>query len=179
MAKVLRRSFFFAALMACAWPVRADPLLMFVFSVVKEIALAHSAAAPAALAARTFPATYPGTTVEPTTMRRLIDESFTYLSQAQRDEIFLALNAELLKPENIAVSAPLIDHFAHRAVQVRAAQERLARLSSREQERLLLAFPAAVKSLSREDLGKLRTVLELGLLPVPSDLSQQMLVALD
>ena len=180
MAKVLRRSLFFAFLLAFACPVRADPLLMFLFSVAKEIATSPAfqaaASAPAPVEA---PATYPGTSVEPAILRRLIDDSFTYLSSAQRAEIFEALNAQLLKPANAATSAPVIEYFAQRALQVRAAQLRLARLSDSEKQRLADEFRQEVKAISPQELGDLRQVLERGLLPVPSDLNQLLLAALD
>jgi hypothetical protein len=178
MIKLLRRSFFLV-LLAFALPVHAaEPLLMFLFGIVREVvSSAPASAAPAAERAQA-PETYPGTTVPPATLRRLIDESFTYLSQAQRGEIFEALHAELLKPANVAVSAPLIEHFAARAAQVREAQARLAHLTGQERERLLEDFRAETRTLSEHDLGQLRTVLERGLLPVPSDLNRQLLGAL-
>jgi hypothetical protein len=180
MVKLLRRIFFLLSL-AFALPVHAaEPLLMFLFGIVKEVASSSSSSAFAAAAPERAeaPQTYPGTTVPPATLRRLIEESFTYLSQAQRAEIFEALHAELLKPANITLSAPLIEHFAARAAQVREAQARLAHLTGQERERLLEDFRAETRTLSEHDLGQLRSVLERGLLPVPSDLTQQLLGAL-
>ena len=177
MAGVLRRSLFFAVLLAFAWPARADPLLKFLFTVAREIAL-NQVQAPAAVRVE-VPATYPGTTVEPALLKRLIDDSFGYLSEAQRAEVFDALNAELLKPGNAAVRGPTIEFFAHRALQVRAAQQHLARLSDGEKERLAREFREEAKTLSPEDASQLRQALEKGLLPVPSDLGERLLAALD
>src|SRR4051812_41750824 len=174
MAKVLRGSIFFAVLLACSTSVRADPLLMFLFSVAKEVV--GSAASRYANSVRKqveVPSTmYPGTTVEPAVLHRLIQDSFLYLSEDRRDEIFEALNAELLKPANAAIRAPLIEHFAERALQVRAAQLRLAQLSTDQKKVLAQEFRQEVKDLPEEDLGPLRKAVESGLLPVPADLNQ-------
>ena len=181
MARILGRSLFLAFLLACALPARADPLLMFLFSAAKEIVSAAERAAPAPLApAAPAPmAVYPGTTVEPGVLRRVIDDSFLYLSQEQRDEVFQALNSELLKPENFAIRAPMIEQFVFRAVQVRAAQMQLAKLSTGQKQVLAEEFRKEVKGLSPEDLPPLRQVLEKRLLPVPLDLNQLLLVQLD
>ena len=177
MAGVLRRSLFFAVLLALSWPARADPLLMFLLSVAKEIASMPAArSAPVPIEA---PETYPGTLVEPATLRRLLDESFGYLSPSQRDEIFDALHAELMKPGNAAMRGPMIDHFAQRAREVQSAQQRLEKLSSLEKRTLAAEFQKDVKSLPDEDARQLRQAMEKGLLPVPSDLNRLLLAAFD
>lgn len=123
--------------------------------------------------------TYPGTAVEPAHLRRLIDECFFYLSSAQRGEIFDSLNAELLKPQNAAVRGPMIEYFADRALQVRAAQIRLAQLSHREKQLLAEEFRRETAAIPQDDRARLQQVLERGLLPVPSDLNQLLLSALE
>ena len=128
------RAVVFALLLACALPARAgDPVLTFLMGIAQEILNQPKAAAPPATE---LPEVYPGTTVRPALLKRLIDDCFLYLSAPQRAEIFDALNAELLKPGNFAVRAPMIEYFVHRALQVRAAQVRLAQLSPREQQLL-------------------------------------------
>jgi len=176
MARVLGRSLFFAVLLAFFSPARADPLLMFLVGMAKEIASIPAAATVPDRAAGVD--TYPGTSVEPAGLKRLINESFTYLSVAQRNEIFEALNAELVKPGNVTVSAPLIETFAARAYQIRAAQQQLEKLSQREMQVLATDFEKEVKLLSEEDVAQLRQALEKNLLPVPSDLSRLLLAAL-
>src|SRR5947208_10804946 len=111
MAKVLGRSLYFAVLLAAACPVRDDPLLMFLVGAAREI-LSAAPSAPAEPPPPPPSTVYPGTTVEPAILKRLIDDSFLYLAPAQRDEIFQALNTELLKPGNFSVRAPMIEHFA-------------------------------------------------------------------
>ena len=179
MARVLGRSLFFVVLLACALPARADPVLMFLFGMAKEIVAQAQSRAPAAAPVPAPSTVYPGTVVEPALLKRLIDDSFLYLSQEQRDEVFEALNAELVKPANFAIRAPLIQQFIERALQVRAAQMQLARLSYQEKQVLALEFGKEVKAMPPEELPPLRQVLEKGLLPVPPDLNRLLLTQLD
>ena len=121
MARVLGRSLFFAVLLALSLPARADPLLMLLLNIAQTMAsLPPPPAAPIML-----PETYPGTTVEPAVLRRIIDDSFMYLSFSQRGEVFDALNAEILKPQNAAVRGPMIEAFTRKALEIRAAQLKL------------------------------------------------------
>ena len=181
MAKVLRRSLFFAFLLAFAWPAHAvEPILMFLVGFARNLADSAPSAPRAAEPAPPVPATvYAGTSVEPAILKRLIDDSFLYLTAEQRDEIFQSLHAELMKPGNFAVRAPMIEHFMHQALQVRAAQMRLAGLSQQQKQRLVDEFRQVLKSMPEEEVGKLRLALEKRLLPVPADLNQLLLAVLD
>ena len=148
---------------------------MFLFSIAQEIASKPRPAAPPAPVER--PDVYPGTTVPVEVLRRLIDDSFIYLSPNQRAEIFDALHAELMKPVNFAIRASTIEYFATRALQVRSAQLRLAKLSQQQKESLAAEFREELKSFPDEEQETLRTVVEKGLLPVPADLNQLLLAA--
>jgi hypothetical protein len=184
MRRLLRMGFACALLvLAGAQPPRvqaADPLVMFLLGIARDIVLSHAARdAPRAPGPAVEPGpTYPGTTVEPGQMKRLIDECFTYLSEAQRAEVFDALNAALLDPKNAAVRAPMIEYFVEHALAVRAARERLARLSTREKELLAAEFRAEVAAMPAEEQSRLGEALRKGLLPVPDDLGQMLLAAL-
>lgn len=182
MAGVLGRSLFFVLLLAFALPARADPVLMFLFGMAKEI-ITQAQAKPAgpAPASVSEPApkwVYPGTIIEPGLLKRLIDDSFLYLTPAQREEVFLALHAELMKPANFAIRAPMIQQFIERCLQVRAAQLQLAKLSSSQKESLAAEFGKEVKAMPPEELPPLREVLEKRLLPVPADLNDLLLAQL-
>ena len=180
MAKILGRGILFAVLLACAFPARsAEPILMFLLGFARNLAETHAAERAAQPPAPVISTVYPGTTVEPAILTRLIDDSFLYLTPAQRDEIFQSLHTELMKPGNYAVRAPMIEHFAVRALQVRAAQLRLAKLSSAEKEVMALEFAKEVKSLPAEEADQIRQALQKNLLPVPADLNQLFLAAID
>lgn len=175
MGRVLGRSLFFAVLLALSLPARADPLLMLLLNMAQEFASRQPAPPVDPIV---LPETYPGTTVEPAVLRRLIDDSFLYLSSGQRAEIFDALNAELMKPQNAAVRGPMIEAFTRRALEIRAAQMRLADMSYGEKQQIASEFRREVKSLPAQDTNRLRQALQKGLMPVPTDLGQMLLAAL-
>lgn len=179
------RTVFFFLVLLCARPVHADPLIFFLMSAARELASSAAAkalTAPATEVAPEIPAapasTYPGTAVEPEILRRVIDESFVYLSEDQRREVFDKLNEMLLDPKFAANRASLIEYFLHRALAVRAAQMQLAQLSSADKENLALRFKEETAALPEEERQKLLKLLEQRLLPVPSDLNQLLLAGL-
>lgn len=183
MGRLLRGGVFFALLLVCALPARAaDPVLMFLLGWAKNIierqineALVEKERQPLPDLAKT----YPGTTVEPQILRRLIDDSFIYLSEAQREEIFNALNQALLSPRNAAVRGAMIEHFAAKALAVRAAQIRLSQLSQREKELLAAEFRREVQGVADAEIDQLRVVIRRGLLPMPEDMNQLFLEVLE
>jgi hypothetical protein len=165
-----------------AAPAAADPVLMFLLSMARQMVEAHAArprSAPAPEFVPDMSRVYPGTTVEPEHLKRLIDDSFLYLSDAQRREIFDSLNAELANPKNAAVRGAMIEHFATKALTVRAAQIRLAQMSWREKERLAGEFKKELATLSATGQTELGQLLRSGMLPVPNDLNQLLLAAFD
>ena len=180
MCPALRRTafLFFAAVWSAA--ANADPLVFFLMSAAREIAFAAiskgmTESAPAAPVPAT---TYPGTAVEPETLRQVIDDSFSYLSQSQRSEIFASLNEMLLDPKLGPTRATLIEYFLHKALAVRAAQIELGKLSYAEKERLAVQFRLETAALPAEERVQLLKLLEQHLLPVPADLNQLLLAQL-
>ncbi len=178
MPGVLRRSLLFAVILACALPARAaDPLVMFLLGIARDMAVkaveAHlSRPAPE-------PETYGGTTVQPPHLRQLIHDSFLHLSEGQREEIFQALNAELVKPENFSIRASIIEYFSQRALQVRIAHMTLSQLSSAQMQRLAFEFGKEIRGMPEADMKLLRGTLQQGLLPVPPDLNRLLLSQFD
>lgn len=186
MGRFLRRGIFFTLLFACGvTPAAADPVLMFLLSMAREIIEAHSSRprpAPAPQLPTQFPnmaLVYPGTSVEPEHLRRLIDDCFAYLGESQRGEIFASLHGALKDPKNAAIRGPMIDYFADRALTVREAQRRLAQLSSREKELIAGEFRKELAALSVDEQAELGELLRKGLLPVPSDLNQLLLATFE
>jgi hypothetical protein len=182
MRPALRRIVFLVFAFGWSAGAQADPLVFFLMSAAREIAAA--AVAKGASDATSTPApvvvanTYPGTAVEPETLRRVIDDSFSYLSSAQRGEIFASLNEMLLDPKLGPTRAPLIEYFLHKALAVRAAQVELGKLSYAEKERLAVRFRLESAALPEEERGQLMKLLEQHLLPVPADLNQLLLAQL-
>lgn len=178
MPGVLRRSLLFAVLLACAFPARAaEPLVMFLLGIARDMAIKAieermSRPAPE-------PEVYGGTTVQPAHLRQLIHDSFLHLSDGQREEIFQALNAELVKPENFTVRASIIEYFSQKALQVRIAHLQLAQLNSAQMHRLAFEFRKEIRGMPEEDMKQLRGTLQQGLLPVPPDLNRLLLAQFD
>jgi len=165
----------------CAPPALAiDPLLMFLLSAAREVVSAAARAQKAPATPVPVETTqYAGTSVEPDHLRRLIDECFTYLTDAQRREIFDSLHAALMDPKNAAVRGSMIDYFATRAVAVRDAQQRLANLSGPSRDRLVAEFKSTIAAMPADEAVQLATLLREGALPVPRELNAQLLAALD
>jgi hypothetical protein len=183
MGRTLRRGVLFTLLFfGVAAPASADPVLMFLLGVVRDMVIAHANrprdAAPE-VPMPDFANVYPGTSVEPDVLRRLIDDSFLYLNSAQRREIFESLNAELLKPKNAAVRGAMIEYFAEKALMIRAAQLKLANLPYREKQRMAAEFKTELAEMTAEDQAQVGELLRSGMLPVPSDLNQLLLAAFD
>ena len=180
MPAALRRIALIAFALGWALPARADPLLFFLMSAAKEIA-AQVAARPPAGPVQSVPeplATYPGTTVDPKTLRGIIDQSFGYLSDTQRGEVFESLNNMLLDPKLNANRAALLEYFLHKALAVREAQVQLASLSDDQKLRLAARFSRESASLPDAERKRLHGLLEQHLLPVPPDLNQMLLAGL-
>lgn len=162
-------------------PARAiEPMLTFLFYMAREIMYEgfSNSEFPQPRQVEPLPAVYPGTMVEPSKLRDLIDQSFIYLSDGRRERLFQAFNAELVKPKNAAVRATMIAYFAEHALAVRTVMERLSKLNENEMRELSERFADQARTLSEEDRAKLRTVVEEGLLPVPADLNKYLVVAI-
>jgi len=183
MVRFLRKGVLFTLLFAgvVTPAAAADPILMFLLGVARDLIEAEASKprpAPAAYMPN-MALVYPGTTVEPEQLRRLIDDSFVYLSDAQRKEIFVSLHDALVNPKNAAMRGAMIDYFAQKALTVRAARAQLAQLSSGEKESLAAGFRKEITSLSAEEQAQLGALLRAGLLPIPGDLNQMLLAAFD
>jgi hypothetical protein len=184
MGRLLRKGVIFTFLFAgVVAPAAADPIILFLIGIARDMAVKHAVSKLHEQITRPRPPdlsrVYPGTSVEPEHLRRLIDESFLYLNDSQRGEVFNALHEELLKPRNAAVRLPMIEYFADRARTVRAAQLKLSQLSQRDKERVAADFKAELAALTADDQAELGDLLRSGLLPVPTDLNQLLLAAFE
>ena len=184
MGRLLRRGLLFTLLFAgLVAPAAADPILMLLMSIARQMVIQHAQKPDSEKRLEVelpdMGRFYPGTLVEPEQIRRLIDESFLYLSDWQRQEIFDSLNAELLNPKNAAVRGAMIQYFTDRALVLRSAQARLAQMSWSEKERMAREFRAEITALPAEDQKQIGELLRKRMLPVPSDLNQLLLAALD
>jgi hypothetical protein len=184
MLRQIQRALLFSVLLGLATPApAADPIVMLLLSIAREMifnAVRERLMAPPEAEGEPIPAAsvYPGTVVEPAHVRRLIDEGFGYLSRAQRDEVYESLHAQLMDPRNATVRASTIEYFADRAVAMREAQDRLAKLSRSDKSRLAAEFRQQVAELSAEETAQVAELLRRQVLPVPSDLNDMLLAEL-
>jgi len=184
MGRRLRQGVVFALLFAgLVAPAAADPVLMLLLGIARDMIIDH-ANAPKGPAEPEQPMpdlarVYPGTSVEPEILRRLIDDCFLYLSSQQRQEIFDRLNAALLDPKNAAIRGTMIEYFTEKALAVRAAQLKLAQMPYSEKQRMAAEFKTEIAGMPAEDQVQVRKLLRSGLMPVPSDLNQLLLAAVD
>jgi hypothetical protein len=184
MVRLLRRGVLFTLLFAgLVAPAAADPILMLLMSIARQMVIQHAQKPDSEKRLEVeipdMGKYYPGTLVEPEHIRRLIEESFVYLSDWQRQEIFDSLNAELLNPKNAAVRSAMIEYFTDRALTLRSAQQRLAQMPWSEKQRVALEFKAEIAALPAEDQKQIGELLRKRMLPVPSDLNQLLLAAFD
>jgi hypothetical protein len=184
MGRLLRRGVLFALLFAgLVAPAAADPILMLLMSIARNMVTSHAQKPDSekrleveVLEPSKF---YPGTMVEPDHVRRLIDDSFLYLTDRQRQEIFDSLNAELMSPKNAAVRGAMLEYFIDRALVLRAAQLRLAQMSWSEKERMAREFKSELAALPPDDQAQIGELLRKRMLPVPGDLNQLLLATFD
>ena len=183
MIRRVHRAIVVVLLLATAAPAAAaDPIVMLLLGIAREMAFNYvrdRLMAPRDPEPPPAPTAYPGTTVEPAHVRRLIDEGFGYLSSGQRDEVFDSLHASLMDPKNAAVRASMIEYFADRAIAMRMAQDRLRNLSSQEKSQLAAEFRQQVAELKPEETAQLAELLRRQVLPVPRDLNNMLLAELE
>lgn len=155
---------------------------MFLLGVARDMIETQAAKfrnAPAPEYVQDMSLVYAGTLVEPEHLRRVIDDSFPYLADPQRKEIFDSLNDALANPKNPTMPGPMIQYFVERALTIRAARIQLSELSWTEKERLAGEFSKELRTLSAQDQALLGALLPGGLPPVPTDLNQLLLAPFD
>ena len=182
MGRTLRRGVLFTLLFAgVVAPAAADPIVMLLLGIARDMIVEHAnrPQAPVPEYVPDLERVYKGTIVEPEHLRRIIDDSFPYLSEAQRKEIFASLNEALADPKNAAMRATMIQYFVEKALTVRAAQMKLSELSWRDKQELAGEFRKELATLSDEERVQLGVLLRSGMLPVPTDLNQLLLAAFD
>jgi hypothetical protein len=161
----------------------ADPLLMFVLGFAKnliESAIEADAAKPKPAAIVAAPAPLPKAPahMDAADLRALVDESFGYLSAAQRDELLAGLEKALSDPANAPYRNAILAQFVGVASQVKFALQQLDRLSPEDKQALAERFARNYRALSPEYQQAVSQQLRARALPLPADLNDMMLSAL-
>ena len=160
-----------------------DPLTMFLFgfarNLIESAIEANSKAQPPA-PARTIalqPAPKPPGSLTESDLRTLVDESFSHLTSAQRDELLASLDKTLSDPTNAPHREMILAQFVSVARQIHFTHVQLNRLSADEKRILADRFASNFRSLSPEQQQSLQQQLTQRALPLPADLNDMMLAA--
>jgi hypothetical protein len=124
------------------------------------------------------PAMKPPARMDEADLRALVDESFVYLTRAQRDELLAGLNKALSDPENTAQRDAILTEFVSVARKIRFTHRQLNRLSEEQKRTVARRFAEHVRSLTPDQQHALLERLRLHALPLPADLNEMMLAAL-
>lgn len=181
------RAFMAGLLLAVAstQALAVDPLVLFLLRMLRDqIAMSAAEAAWKAMtrpAPRTHgylaPPAAPMAIPEPEEerLRTLIDQSFTYLTDAQREQVYAGLMKILADPENRALRPQIVESFTKTAQAVRGAQQALQNLG--REEKLALARQARDEflRLPPQERRQMMDLLATGHVPLPRDLTDMML----
>lgn len=166
-------------------PARAfDPLMMFLLGFAKnliESAIEENAARQPpriAIVPAPAPPPKPAARMDENDLRALVDESFGYLTAAQRAELLAGLEKALADPANRPYREAIIMQFVGVARQVSFTHRSLDRLSADDKRALAERFAANYRSLAPEQQQALTQQLRARALPLPADLNDMMLSAL-
>ena len=174
------------ALALPAAPARAfDPLMMFLLGFAKNLidsAIEENAARQppriAIVPAAPAPPPKAAAQMDAADLRALVDESFGYLTSAQRTELLAGLEKALADPANEPYRVAIINQFVGVARQVSFTHRSLDRLSTEAKRTLAERFAANYRSLTPEQQQALGQQLRARALPLPADLNDMMLSAL-
>ena len=120
----------------------------------------------------------PAARMDENDLRALVDESFGYLTAAQRAELLAGLEKALADPANRPYREAIIMQFVGVARQVSFTHRSLDRLSADDKRALAERFAANYRSLAPEQQQALTQQLRARALPLPADLNDMMLSAL-
>ncbi len=164
--------------------VAVDPLTLVLLRMLRDQIISRSLEAVA-----TAPATVPGApTHQPLIipeapfdlgderLKALIDEGFLHLAPVQRQEIFASVKKLLADPKNAAARPMIIEELAIKASAVRQAHERLNGLSRSEKQAIAAQAREEYEKLAPEERVQMVDVLRAGVVPIPRDLSELILV---
>jgi hypothetical protein len=162
-----------------------DPLVLFLLRMLRDqIAMSAAEAAWNAMtrpAPRTYgylaPPAAPAAVPEPEEqrLRTVIDQSFTYLTQAQREQVYGGLMKILSDPDNRALRPQIVESFTRTAQAVRSAQQALQNLGPDEKRALARQARDEFVRLPPQERRQMMDLLATGHVPLPRDLTDMML----
>jgi uncharacterized protein (DUF2267 family) len=108
-------------------------------------------------------------------LRRLIDDSFAYLSDAERQQVFAGVSQVLADAAYESQRADILAEFTQTARAMGEAYRVLRTLSSSEKREIAAQAGAQFRKLSPQDQEELGAHLRARRLPLPGDLSDMLL----
>ena len=112
-------------------------------------------------------------------LRRLIDEGFLHLTQAQRNEVYTSVRQIIADPKNAAEVPAIIADLAMKASAVRQAHEQISALSFAQKRRVAAEAREEYERMPVETREQMASVLRQRLVPLPSDLTDMILAEFD
>lgn len=175
-----------SGLLATPPAAAADPVLMFVLGFARnliESTMEERARRAPAAPAPMLPVAPAVAFKAPSAMtnddlRALVDDSFAYLSRAQRAELYAGLEKALADPALAPERDAMVAEFVMVARQVGFTHRQLERLSAREKRAVVDQFADNYRRLPPPQQQDLIRQLQLRALPLPADLNDMMLTAL-
>ncbi len=175
-------------LLLAAWPASAlavDPLVLFLLRALRDqiaMSLAEQALeyasrpAPPRVAYLALPSAAPAMP-EDERLRAVIDQSFSYLSEPQREQVYAGLMKILSDPENRALRPQIVESFTKTAQAVQAAQKAIQALSPEEKRALVQQARAEYLKLAPREREQMLEILRAGQVPLPREITDMMLAA--
>lgn len=108
-------------------------------------------------------------------LRRLIDASFAYLSDAEREQVFAGVTRVLDDPAYESQRAEILGEFTQTARAIGEAHRVLQTLSSAEKQEIAAQARMQFRKLSPQDQEEFAAHLRARRLPLPHDLSDMLL----
>lgn len=187
------RRFVAAILIAtfCAPAFSADPLTLLLLRVIRdkiisagiESAVEHaSRVPPPAQAAPELARSLPGLPYagfDEAQLRRLIEEGFIHLSQAQRNEVYVSVLRIVSDPKNAPEVPAIIADLAIKASAVRQAHEQISALPFSRKRQIAAEAREEYEKMPVDMREQMASVLRQRLVPLPTDLTDMILAEFD
>jgi len=113
--------------------------------------------------------------VERRKLRRLIDDNFGYLSDAERDQVFAGVSKVLSDPAYESQKAEILQDFTQTARAIGETYRLLQSLSSDEKREIVAQARAQFRRMPQQEQEELADHLRARRLPLPRDLSDMLL----
>jgi hypothetical protein len=160
-----------------------DPIVLFLLKMIRDSVISSAIEAGVDAAQKpsrpepldTIVRPLPQPVPEGQWLRALVDESFTHLSAAQRDELHASLMRILNDPRYAQSRGMILAEFTQQAIAMRDAHRQLARLSPGQMKEIAVEARREYERLPPEQRQQMLQVLQHGIPGMPRTLNDVML----